>query len=163
MKTMTFSHYTIKDIDPSPWRETWDNLMKFGKRMGPKLAPLGFKMKLRKVIMDDATQDNLMMANMVTVDCPELKLQETPIENIIGLELDFTPCADCVTPQGQEFPCRTFNNLSGEPCQALPEEFFMETALRVAFSAQHVCGCDCGSCASGCGSDNADDDLGKWC
>ena len=43
-------------------------------------------------------------------------------------------------------------------CQALPEEFFMEATLRVAFKSQHECGCHCGdcdSCASGCGDEEA--------
>ncbi|MFR5879512.1 MAG: hypothetical protein ACLUEQ_01180 [Cloacibacillus evryensis] len=42
MKTITLAHYTMKDIDPAPWTETWDNLVKFGSRMAPKLIPLGF-------------------------------------------------------------------------------------------------------------------------
>ena len=52
MKTITLSHYTMKDIDPTPWRQTWDNLVHFASRMAPKLAPLGFQLKLRKVELD---------------------------------------------------------------------------------------------------------------
>ena len=37
MKTITLAHYTMKDIEPAPWVETWENLMKFGSRMAPKL------------------------------------------------------------------------------------------------------------------------------
>ena len=130
MKTITLSHYTMKDIDPTPWRQTWDNLVHFASRMAPKLAPLGFQLKLRKVELEEPTQDNLMSV----------------------LELDFTPCAECRTPEGQEFPCRTFTSFGGEVCQALPEEFFMEAALRVAFKSQHECTCHCGDCGSGsCG------------
>lgn len=158
MKTITLAHYTMKDIEPAPWVETWENLMKFGSRMAPKLIPLGFKLKLRKVILDELTQDNLMTANMVTIECEEAGTPETPIENLLMLELDFTPCSECKTPGGQEFPCRTFTSFSGDICQTLPEEFFMEATLRVAFKSQHECGCHCGdcdSCASGCGDEEA--------
>ena len=93
-----------------------------------------------------------MSANMVTIACPDNDTPETPIENLLMLELDFTPCAECRTPEGQEFPCRTFTSFGGEVCQALPEEFFMEAALRVAFKSQHECACHCGDCGSGsCG------------
>ncbi len=148
---MTFSHYTAKNISPAPWRRTRDNLVSFASRMAPKLAPLGFQIKLRSVEMEELTQENLMTANMVTVACPDNAIQETPIENLLALELDFTPCAECMTPDGQEFPCRTFTSFGGEVCQALPEEFFIEAALRVAFKSQHECSCCCGdgSCA-GC-------------
>ena len=134
MKTITLSHYTMKDIDPTPWRQTWDNLVHFASRMAPKLAPLGFQLKLRKVELEELTQDNLMSANMVTIACPDNDTPETPIENLLMLELDFTQCSECQTPEGQEFPCRTFTSFGGEVCQALPEEFFMEAALRVASS-----------------------------
>ncbi len=158
MKTITLTHYTVKDIDAEPWKKTWDNLMSFGARMAPKLIPLGFKLKLRKMIMDELTQDNLMASNMVTIECEEVGTPETPIENLLALELEFTPCADCRTPSGQEFPCRTFTSFGGEVCQALPEEFFMEAVLRTAFKSQHECSCSCGdcdSCASGCGDEEA--------
>lgn len=158
MKTITLSHYTMKDICPAPWQETWDNLMKFASRMAPKLIPLGFKLRLRKVIMDELTQDNLMSANMVTIECAEAGVPETPIEDMLGLELDFTACRECRTPDGQEFPCRTFTSFGGEVCQTLPEEFFMEATLRTAFKSHHECSCgcsDCGLCASGCGDEEA--------
>ena len=90
MKTITLSHYTMKDIDPTPWRQTWDNLVHFASRMAPKLAPLGFQLKLRKVELEELTQDNLMSANMVTIACPDNDTPETPIENLLMLELDFT-------------------------------------------------------------------------
>ena len=158
MKTITLAHYTMKDIEPTPWVETWENLMKFGSRIAPKLIPLGFKLKLRKVIMDEPTQDNLMMANMVTIECEEADTPETPIENLLMLELDFTPCGECRTAEGVEFPCRTFTSFGGDVCQTLPEEFFMEATLRVAFKSQHEHSCrcgDCDSCASGCGDEEA--------
>ncbi|MDO5115663.1 MAG: DUF2703 domain-containing protein [Synergistaceae bacterium] len=156
MKTITLSHYTLKDIEAAPWLETWENLTRFASRMATRLIPLGFKLRLRKVIMDEITQDNLMTANMVTIECAEAGTPETPIENLLMLELDFTPCPECRTPEGQEFPCRTFTSFGGEVCQALPEEFFMEATLRVAFKSQHEGGCQCGSCdscASGCGDE----------
>ena len=156
MKDLIFSHYTVKDIDPAPWTRTWETLSEFGERFAPKLAPLGIKLKLRKVILDDITEDNLMMGNMVTIESPELGLKETPIENLLMLELDFTDCDECAVPGGAKFPCRTFRDFDGKDCQALPEEFFMEAALRVAFSAQEAggCGClNCSSCASGCGDE----------
>ena len=158
MKTMTFTHYTVKDISPTPWNETWNNLIKFAERMAPKLEPLGFKLKLRKLIMEDITEDNLMMANMVTVEAEEIGVNETPVENLLGLELDFSECKDCVTPEGQEFPCRTFRNFDGKECQVLPEMFFMEASLRLAFKSSHECGCHgggCESCASGCEGEEA--------
>ena len=158
MKTITLTHYAVKDIEPTPWNETWDNLMKFATRMTPKMIPLGFKLKLRKMIMDDLTEDNLMMGNMVTIECADGDTPETPIENVLMLELDYTPCPECKTPSGQEFPCRTFTSFGGEICQTLPEEFFMEAVLRTAFKSQHECSCHCGdcdSCASGCGDEEA--------
>ncbi|MDO4988538.1 MAG: DUF2703 domain-containing protein [Synergistes sp.] len=163
MKEITLAHYVMKDINASPWEKTWENLMKFGSRIAPKIAPMGYTIKLRKVIMEDLTEDNLMSANMVTIECADANVPETPIENIIMLQLDFSECSECKTPSGQEFPCRTFETFTGEKCQVLPEEFFMEAVLRVAFKAQHTegahchCGEDCSSCASGCG----DEEIGK--
>ena len=77
MKTITLSHYTMKDINPAPWRQTWDNLVHFASRMAPKLAPLGFQLKLRRAELEELTQDNLMTANMVTIACPENDTPET--------------------------------------------------------------------------------------
>lgn len=156
MKDIILSHYTVKDIDPAPWKETWENLAGFGDRFSSKLAPMGIKLKLRKVILDDITQENLMMGNMVTIESPELNVEETPIENLLMLELDFSDCDDCITPGGAKFPCRTFKDFDGKKCQALPEEFFIEATLRVTFKSQHTVGCscsDCSSCASGCGDE----------
>ena len=119
-----------------------------GQSRAFRLAPLGFQLKLRRVELEELTQDNLMSANMVTIACPDNDTPETPIENLLMLELDFTPCSECRTPDGQEFPCRTFTSFGGEICQALPEEFFMEAALRVAFKSQHECTCHCGDCGS---------------
>ena len=156
MKDIILSHYTVKDIDPAPWKETWENLAGFGDRFASKLAPMGIKLKLRKVILDDITQGNLMMGNMVTIESPELSVEETPIENLLMLELNFSDCDDCTVPGGAKFPCRTFKDFDGKECQALPEEFFMEATLRVAFKSQHAAGCscsDCSSCASGCGDE----------
>lgn len=161
MKEIVLSHYTVKDIAPTPWNETWDTLISYAERMAPKLAPMDIKLKLRKVILDDITEDNLMMGNMVTIASEDLKTPETPIENILALTLDFSPCDTCVTPEGVGFACRTFKNFDGDECQALPEEFFMEATLRVAFKAQHG-GCDgahCSECASGC----HDEELGSHC
>ena len=98
------------------------------------------------------------MANMVTIECEEADTPETPIENLLMLELDFTPCGECRTAEGVEFPCRTFTSFGGDVCQTLPEEFFMEATLRVAFKSQHEHSCrcgDCDSCASGCGDEEA--------
>lgn len=156
MKHITLSHYTVKNIEPEPWLKTWDNLKAFAERIAPKLVPMDIKLKLRKVILDEITQDNLMMGNMVTIQSKDAEVEETPIENLLMLELDFTPCKDCVTPDGVEFPCRTFTSFDGEECQALPDEFFMEATLRVAFKASHEKGCgghSCSSCASGCGDE----------
>lgn len=150
MKSIILTHYTIKNISPEPWRKTRENMEKVCLRMAPKLEPMGIGLKACGVVMDELTQDNLMTANMVTIASPEGAVRETPIENILGLELDFTPCSECRTPSGQEFPCRTFKNFNGEECQALPEEFFMEVLLRTAYGVSHSgCGDGCGSCG-GC-------------
>lgn len=113
---------------------------------------MDLKLKLRKVILDNITEDSLMMGNMVTIMAPELEIKEVPIENLLMLKLDYEPCESCVTPDGMEFACRTFKDFEGVERQALPEEFFMEAVLRVAFKAHHdsSCGGDCESCASGC-------------
>ena len=155
MKTIVLSHYTVRDIMPEPWKQTWDNLVDFAESFAPKLASMELKLQLRKVILDTVSQDNLMLGNMVTIKSDDLKFSETPIENLLMLELDFSECPSCVTPQGVGFACRTFKDFDGKLCQALPEEFFIEAVLRVAFkSTQHKpdssCGCDCDHCASGC-------------
>lgn len=156
MKEIILSHYTVKGIEAKPWKETWDNLVDFGERMAPKLEPMNIKLKLRKVILDDATQDSLMMGNMVTIESPEAEVAETPIEELIMLEVGFAECDTCVTPDGGGFACRTLKDFDGEERMVLPEEFFMEATLRVAFKTQQgsECGCsDCSSCASGCGDE----------
>ena len=153
MKNIILSHYTIKDIEAEPWKETWDNLVDFGERMAPKLEPMKIKLKLRKVILDEITQDSLMTANMVTIQSPDIKVEETPIEELMMLELGYAECESCKTPDGVGFSCRTLKDFEGKERMALPEEFFMEATLRVAFKSEHEgsCGCsDCSSCASGC-------------
>lgn len=156
MKNIILSHYTVKDIDPEPWKQTWETLAEFGGRFAPKLAPMDIKLKLRKVVLEDITQDNLMIGNMVTIQSPELNVKETPIEDLLMLDVDYSPCESCVVPSGAKFPCRTFKDFDGKECQVLPEEFFIEATLRVAFKSEHDdrCGCsDCSSCASGCGDE----------
>lgn len=133
--------------------ETWENLLAFAEKMAPKLEPLGVTLRLRKVALEEAAQDSLMMGNMVTIQSPELLDNETPIENLLGLELGYSECESCKTEAGTGFPCRTFADFEGVPRQALPEEFFMEAVLRVAFKAQNG-GCSgCSDCAGECGGD----------
>lgn len=170
LKTLIFSHYTVKDIEAEPWKETWGNLTSFAEKMASKFEGMGFAIKLRSAVMDEISQDTLMMANMVTVSSPDLGLKETPIENILGLELDFAPCSTCVTPEGTEFPCRTFKDLEGREIQALPEPFFIETALFLTFKAKTSgsgCGCSsdensCG-CGGSCGSEHSGHNHGCSC
>lgn len=152
MKDITLSHYTVENLEPEPWKETWDNLMAVAERMTPKLEPMDIKLRLRKVVLDDAHQDNLMMGNMVTIESPEVEVEETPIENLLMLELDYTDCDTCKTTGGVAFPCRTFVDFEGVARQTLPEEFFMEALLRVAFKANGSDGCSCcgGSSCDGC-------------
>lgn len=152
MKNITLSHYTVRDIEPEPWKETWDNLVAFTESMTPKLEPMDIKLRLRKVILDDASQDNLMMGNMVTIESPELEVSEMPIENLLMLQLDYSGCDTCKTAEGTDFPCRTFVDFDGEARQTLPQEFFMEATLRVAFKAENSDGCSCSDCSS-CGGD----------
>lgn len=149
MKDVTLSHYTVKDINPAPWEETWDNLSAFAERMAPKLEPMGIRLRLRKVVLGEITQDALMMGNMVTIEAPGLDTAETPIEDLLMLELGYSACDGCVTQGGAGFPCRTLTDFNGVPRQALPEEFFMEAALRVAFKANNG-GCSCSNCAGDC-------------
>lgn len=153
MRDVILSHYTVRNIEPAPWRETWNNLTAFTERMAPKLEPTGIKLSLRRAVLEDATQDNLMMGNMVTIEAPALEVAETPIENLLMLGLDYSECADCKTEDGAGFPCRTFLDFDGVARQALPEEFFMEATLRVAFKAESGSGCSCSGCSScaGCG------------
>ena len=156
MKNIILSHYTVRDIEPEPWKETWDNLVDFGERMAPKLEPMNIKLKLRKVILDEINQETLMAGNMVTIQSPEIDVEETPIEELIMVEVGFADCDSCRVPDGGEFPCRTLNDFDGNERMVLPEEFFMEATLRVAFKSQHECiyGCsDCSACAGGCGDE----------
>lgn len=156
MKNIILSHYTVKDIEPEPWKETWNNLVDFGERMAPKLEPMDIKLKLRKVILDDITQDNLMIGNMVTIQSPEIEVEETPIEELMMLEPGFAECESCRVSEGTAFPCRTLKDFDGNVRMVLPEEFFMEATLRVAFKSQHTGSCNCSecySCASGCGDE----------
>ena len=156
MKNIILSHYIVKDIEPEPWKETWNNLVDFGERMAPKLEPMDIKLKLRKVILDEITQETLMAGNMVTIQSPEIEVEETPIEELMMLEVGFAECESCVVPGGSGFPCRTLKDFDGNERMVLPEEFFMEATLRVAFKSQHGSGCgcaDCSSCASGCGDE----------
>lgn len=155
MKEIILSHYTVKDIDPVPWHQTWDTLKDFAERLSPKLAPMDIKLKLRKVILDEMTDDALMSGNTVTIKCPDLKVRETPLEDLIMVNVDYAPCEGCATPDGVNFACRTFKDPNGATYQAIPEEYFMEATLRVAFKAQHdsACGGNCDSCASGCGDE----------
>lgn len=153
MNNITLSHYTVKDVEAAPWRETWDNLQAFAERMAPKLEPMRIKLRLRHVILEQATQDNLMIGNMVTIESPELATPETPIENLLQLELDYSDCESCRTSEGTPFPCRTFVDFDGAVRQALPEEFFIEATLRVAFKSSDG-GCSCSGCDGSCGDEH---------
>lgn len=151
MTDITLSHYTIRNITPTPWSETWDNLKGFAEKMAPKLEPMGIKLRLRQVVMEEVTQDSLMSGNLVTIEAPGLNVTETPVEDLLMLDLYYSECADCVTPEGAGFPCRTFLDFDDMPRQALPETFFLEATLRVAFQAEGG-GCSCSGCSS-CGGD----------
>ncbi len=50
---------------------------------------MNIKLKLRKVILDEITQETLMTGNMVTIQSPEIEVEETPIEELIMLEVGF--------------------------------------------------------------------------
>lgn len=150
LKTITLTHYIVKDIAPSPWNKTWDNLVGFCTDMASKVAKTGFQLRVRQSVLEELTEDNLMSGNLVTISAEEAGLPETPIEDILELELDFTACPECRTPGGQEFPCRTFKNSEGEECQELPRDFFFEAVLRTAFKAKFGADHCNGSCAS-CG------------
>ncbi|NLX85387.1 MAG: DUF2703 domain-containing protein [Synergistaceae bacterium] len=153
MKNIILSHYTIKDIEADPWKETWDTLVDFGEKMAPKLAPMKIKLTIRKIILDEISQKNLMAANMVTIQSPEIKIEETPIEDLMMLELGYAECESCKTPDGVGFSCRTLKDFDGNERMALPEAFFMEATLRVAFKSEHDDGCgssNCCSCSGGC-------------
>ena len=113
MKNIILSHYTVRDIEPEPWKETWDNLVDFGERMAPKLEPMNIKLKLRKVILDEITQETLMAGNMVTIQSPEIEVKETPIEELIMLEVGFAECDSCRVSDGVGFPCRTLKDFDG--------------------------------------------------
>ena len=157
MKTLTFTHYTVKDINPEPWRKTWETLEAFCKSMAPKAALLDIRLAARQVELEDYYEDSLMCGNLVTVACPDGGTPETPIEDILGLELDFAPCEGCVTPAGGGFPCRMFRDSKGEEHMALPEAFFTDTFMRTVFRAKYggECGGSCASCA-GCEKEHND-------
>ncbi len=152
LKTITLTHYLMKDMKVSAWEDTFNNLVAFCKKMAPKFAPLGFGLKLRQVELDDYCEQNLAASNLVSVSCEALDIEETPIENLLFIEPTYTDCSDCVTPEGYTFPVRTFTTLSGETSQVLPEEFFMEAVLKIIFRGQN-CDCSCENCASGCGNE----------
>ncbi|MEG1641658.1 MAG: DUF2703 domain-containing protein [Synergistaceae bacterium] len=161
MKTLVISHYTVRDVNAKPWEETWENLVQFAEKMTPRFTSLDIKLKLRKVILDDVTQDTLMSGNLVTFSCDDLDLAETPIEVLLMMTSDFSPCDSCVTPDGVGFACRVLKDFEGNEVFALTEGLFLEASLRVAFKSQES-GCDgmsCSSCASGCG----DEEIGKSC
>lgn len=160
MKNIIISHYTVKDIEAEPWKETWNNLVDFGERMAPKLEPMNIKLKLREIILDEISQESLMAGNMVTIQSPEIKVEETPIEELMMLEVGFVECDSCKVPDGGSFPCRTLKDFDGNDRMVLPEEFFMEATLRIAFKSEHEgsCSCsDCSSCTSGC--DNEEEGI----
>ena len=68
--------------------------------MAPKLEPMNIKLKLRKVILDEITQETLMTGNMVTIQSPEIDVEETPIEELIMLEVGFAECDSCRVSDG---------------------------------------------------------------
>ena len=153
MKNIILSHYIVKDIEPEPWKETWNNLVDFGERMAPKLEPMDIKLKLRKVIRRDHP-GNPMAGNMVTIQSPEIEVEEPHrrTDDAGGR----VRRVRVMRSSGSGFPCRTLKDFDGNERMVLPEEFFMEATLRVAFKSQHGSGCgcaDCSSCASGCGDE----------
>lgn len=136
MKTIVFSHYTVKNITTEPWVETWTNLVHFAETMTPHFKSINIRIKLRKVIMDNITQDSLMAGNMVTLAIKDIQ-HETPIEKFIMMETDFVPCISCVTPDKYPFPCRALKNVKGETVTTLTDDMFLAAALKLAFKVEH--------------------------
>ena len=153
MNTIIFSHYTVKGINPEPWQKTWENLVAFAERMAPRFEALGIKFKLRKVILEEITQESLMTGNMVTLSGGDFNAQEKNIENFTLMQTDFEPCDGFETPDGVPFPARVAVDFEGTKHMVLTENIFLEAALKLAFKAQCAEGCEgvqCESCLNGC-------------
>lgn len=152
-KEVVFSHYTVKNLYPTPWEQTWDNLVAFVETFEPTAISMNIKLTLRKVILDDSTEDNLKKGNMVTVSSSDLEQNETPIEDFLTMKLSFSSCDSCTTQQGVKFDCRTLVNYQRKEYQALPKEFFEDIALRLAFKSPSrvIATCtDCSNCTINC-------------
>lgn len=156
MNTIIFSHYTVKGINPEPWQKTWQNLVAFAEKMSPRFQALGIKFKLRKVILEEITQESLMTGNMVTLSGGDFNAEEKNIENFTLMQTDYEPCEGFVTPDGVPFPARVAVDFEGKRNVILTENIFLEAALKLAFKAQCSESCEgvqCESCLNGCHED----------
>ena len=114
---------------------------------------MDIKLKLRKVILDEITQETLMAGNMVTIRSPEIEVEETPIEELMMLEVGFAECESCVV-RAEADSCRTLKDFDGNERMVLLRSFY---GSHPAWHSNHSTGrvrcADCSSCASGCGDE----------
>jgi len=142
LKEITLSFYTVVSSINSE-SET-ERLKAFCERTNPRLSKMETKLTLRKVIFDEVNEDTLMAAGMITLKSEGLN--ETSIEELLGLELEFEKS------DSNEFPTRIYKDVSGNVYRTIPDNLIMQAVLQVAFGAvfEDVCDGDCSNCASGC-------------
>jgi hypothetical protein len=140
MAELIMRHYTVKDHDCEPCRETAETLRNLGTQMAPRLAPLGLELKLQEAEMAEATEENLRRANQITFTCEEAEMKEIALEEVLGLE---------VRHDAEGGGCRTliFEN---RPFRTLPSGLIADGMIRAAFSIlEGGDGSSCGGCGGG--------------
>jgi len=144
MNKIILTHYAAGEDTCDPVVETRKTIETLLRQMGPKMEKIGFQVTVREepaAGKEDAESDR---TNLITLACPELGLEETPLEDLIGAESKMEACS---CGEGQ---CRSIS-LEGQSYQAIPPGLITDGMLRVAFSAMEaMAGGGCESCCSDC-------------
>ena len=141
MAELIVKHYTVKDHDCEPCKETGEILNNLSSQMTARLSPLGVELNFQRAEMAEATEENLRRANQITFSCPETEMGEIALEDILGLQVSHEGAEDDACSG-----CRTLI-FEGRRFQKLPSGLIADGLVRAAFSIlEGGDGSSCGGC-----------------
>lgn len=145
MNRIILRHYAEGENTCEPVVKTRETLKTLQEQLGPKLEKIGFQIVMKEEKLPESDPEGENRRNLITLSCPDLDFEDTPLEEIIGAESTSEECS-CGTGT-----CRTLQ-VEGQTYQAVPPGLITDGMLRVAFSAMEaMAGGGCESCCSDCG------------
>ncbi len=144
MKEITVSCYALKSYNEKQSKMLAERLKAFCARMNPRLEKMETKLRLREVIFDEATEDSLMSAGMITFKTEDH--EEISAEQLLEMELDFE------IKDGSEIPVRIYRDKNGNKYDTIPDNLLTAALFRTAFGIFNPVNCegDCERCKAEC-------------